>query len=50
MVTQEMTGKLLGVRRERVTQVVGQFEKDHLIERARGRITVPDRTKLEKRV
>lgn len=49
-VTQETIGKLLGVRRESVTQVLGQFQKDHLIERARGRITVLDRTKFEKRV
>lgn len=50
MMTQGMIGQLLGVRRESVTQVLGQFEKDNLIERARGRITVLDRTKLEKRV
>jgi CRP-like cAMP-binding protein len=49
-VTQEMIGKLLGVRRESVTQVLGQLQNDHLLERARGRITVLDRTKLEKRV
>lgn len=49
-VTQELIGKLLGVRRESVTQILGQFQKDHLIERARGRITVLDRGKLEKRV
>lgn len=49
-VTQEAISNLLGVRRESVTQVLGQFEKDHLIERARGRIKVLDRTKLEKRV
>lgn len=50
MVTQEMIGNLLGVRRESVTQVLGQFQKDQLIERARGRITVIDREKIEKRV
>jgi CRP-like cAMP-binding protein len=49
-VTQETIGKLLGVRRESVTQILGQFKKDSLIERARGRITVLDRSKLEKRV
>jgi len=49
-VTQVMIGKLLGVRRESVTQILGQFEKDNLIQRARGRITVLDRTKLEGRV
>lgn len=50
VVTQEAIGRLLGVRRESVTQVLGQFQKDQLIERARGRITIPDRAKLEKRV
>ncbi len=50
LVTQEAIGKLLGVRRESVTQVLGELKKDHLIERARGRITVLDRAKLEKRV
>lgn len=49
-VTQETIGNLLGVRRESVTQVLGLFQKDLLIERARGRITVLDRPKLEKRV
>ena len=49
-VTQETIGKLLGVRRESVTQILGLFQKDQLIERARGRITVLDRGKLEKRV
>lgn len=49
-VTQEMIGNLLGVRRESVTQVLGQLEKDRLIARGRGRITVLDRAKLEKRV
>lgn len=49
-VTQEAIGKLLGVRRESVTEVLGELQKDHLIERARGRLTVVDRTKLEKRV
>lgn len=50
VVTQEAIGHLLGVRRESVTQVLGQFERDHLIARARGRIKVLDRSKLEKRV
>ncbi len=49
-VTQTAIGKLLGVRRESVTQIFGQLQRDHLIERARGRITVRNRTKLEKHV
>lgn len=49
VITQQMIGRLLGVRRESVTQTVGQLQKDGLIERGRGRITVVDRPKLEKR-
>lgn len=50
LITQEAIGQLLGVRRESVTQIVGQFQKDGLIELSRGRIEVVDRAKLEKRV
>lgn len=50
LITQEALGKLLGVRRESITQILGQFQKDGLIELARGRITVLDRAKLEERV
>lgn len=49
-ITQQMIGKLLGVRRESVTQTVGQLEKDGLIVHTCGRITVVDRLKLERRV
>lgn len=49
-VTQGAIGSLLGVRRESVTQVLGEFQKEHLIERGRGRITVLNRAKLEERV
>lgn len=49
-ITQEAIGLLLGVRRESVTQIVGQFQKDGLIELSRGRIKLLDRSKLEKRV
>lgn len=49
-ITQEMIGKLLGVRRESITQVLGQFQKDGLVERARGRITLVDRPGIEERV
>lgn len=49
VITQQMIGRLLGVRRESVTQTVGQLQKDGLIERGRGHITVVNRPKLEKR-
>ena len=50
VITQQTIGELLGVRRESVTQTVGQLQKDGLIVRTRGRITVLDRPKLEQRV
>lgn len=50
LITQEAMSNLLGVRRESVTQTLGQLQKDGLISRARGRITVIDRPKLELRV
>ena len=50
VITQKTIGELLGVRRESVNQVVGQLQKDGLIVRTRGRITVVDRPKLEQRV
>lgn len=49
VITQEMIGQLLGVRRESVTQIAGLLQKSGLIERGRGRITVVDRKNLEER-
>ena len=49
VITQEMIGKLLGVRRESVTQIAGLLQNSGLITRSRGRITVVDRPKLEER-
>lgn len=50
IITQEMVASLLGVRRESVTEAVGQLQKNGMVERARGRITVTNRKKLEQRV
>lgn len=50
LITQDAIGRLLGVRRESVTQAAGQLQKDNLIERSRGRIKILDRVKLEERV
>jgi Mn-dependent DtxR family transcriptional regulator len=50
LITQELIAKLLGVRRESVTDVAGKLQKDGMIAYARGRITVLNRPKLEKRV
>ena len=50
VVTQELIGSLLGVRRESVTLSAQVLQKDGLITYARGRITLLDRPKLEKRV
>jgi len=49
LITQEAIGRLLGVRRESVTQTMGRLQKDNLIGRGRGRIKILDRVKLEKR-
>jgi CRP-like cAMP-binding protein len=49
LITQDLLSKLLGVRRESVTGVLGQVEKIGLIRRGRGRITVVDRPGLEGR-
>lgn len=49
VVTQEALGKMLGVRRESVTLVLGKLTKDELISRTRGSITVINHAKLEKR-
>lgn len=49
-ITQELIARLLGVRRESVTQAASKLQKDGLIVYARGRITVMDRPQLEERV
>jgi CRP-like cAMP-binding protein len=49
VVTQEMIGHMLGVRREGVTEAAGSLQRDQLIRYSRGRITVLDRPGLEKR-
>jgi CRP-like cAMP-binding protein len=49
VITQEVLGKLLGVRRESVTLILGKLASDELIMRTRGSIEVLDRRKIEKR-
>ncbi len=48
--TQELIANMLGVRRECVTEAAGHLQAAGLIHYNRGRITVPDRPKLEARV
>ncbi|MBX9704948.1 MAG: Crp/Fnr family transcriptional regulator [Gammaproteobacteria bacterium] len=50
VITQFLISKLLGVRRESVTDTVGKLQKDGIIKCTRGRITVLNRPKLEERV
>lgn len=47
--TQALIANMLGVRREGVTDAAGKLQKLGIIEYSRGRITVPDRIKLEAR-
>lgn len=46
--TQELIANMLGVRREGVTEAAGKLQKLGVIEYTRGKITVLDRSKLEK--
>jgi CRP-like cAMP-binding protein len=47
--TQELIANMLGVRREGVTESAGILQKAGVIEYSRGKITVLDRSALEKR-
>lgn len=47
MVTQELIAKLLGVRRESVTEAAGKLQKNGVIIYSRGVIRVKDRPQLE---
>lgn len=48
--TQELIANMLGVRREGVTASAGKLQEAGLIHYSRGRITILDRAKLERRV
>jgi CRP-like cAMP-binding protein len=50
VMTQELIAKMLGVRREGVTEAAGRMQKAGLIKYVRGRIEVLDRVVLEARV
>jgi len=48
--TQDLIANMLGVRREGVTASAGKLQEAGLIRYSRGRITILDRARLEKRV
>jgi len=48
--TQELIANMLGVRREGVTEAAGHLQTAGLLHYSRGKITVLERAKLEKRV
>jgi Mn-dependent DtxR family transcriptional regulator len=48
--TQELIANMLGVRRQGVTVAAGKLQTAGLIHFNRGKITVLDRSKLERRV
>ncbi|MBC7802685.1 MAG: Crp/Fnr family transcriptional regulator [Candidatus Parcubacteria bacterium] len=50
IMTQELIGNMLGVRREGVTEAAGHLQAAGVIQYSRGRITVLDRPRLEARV
>ena len=50
VMTQELIANMLGVRREGVTEAAQKLQGEGLIRYSRGRITVLDRRRLEKRV
>jgi CRP-like cAMP-binding protein len=49
VMTQELIANMLGVRREGVTEAAGRLHKTGILQYQRGRITVLDRSELEKR-
>jgi len=48
--TQELIARMLGVRREGITEAAGRLQREGLIQYSRGHITVLDRLGLEARV
>ena len=50
VITQELIGAMLGVRRASVSTAAAELQKDGMINHSRGHITVIDRPAMERRV
>lgn len=50
VITQEMISNLLGVRRESITDAIGQLQRDGAVEKTRGRLSILNRPYIERHV
>ncbi len=49
-ITQEIIAALLGVRRESITETIGQLQREGLVNKSRGRLSILNRHHIEQRV
>jgi Mn-dependent DtxR family transcriptional regulator len=48
--THETIAALLGVRRESITETIGQLQREGLVKKSRGRLSILNRHRIEQRV